>query len=287
MTGSVAKPEAGMGRTILVGLLMLLGGQAWAGADSCFDCHRVMEGMSLKFTNDIHFANAISCAGCHGGDPRESDQNIAMSASRSFKLRVQRQGIPEFCGRCHSDTNFMGKYQPQFRVDSLAQYTNSVHGQRLAAGRKRAAECVDCHGVHNTRAVNDPLSTASPQRISQTCAKCHAATAEAFADTRHAKAFKTERKPGCTVCHSSHATKPATVAMLTGSTSVCAPCHRPGSQPAKLAEEMAQFLTGLEASGSGSKAALARARVAVHSLSLDALKRAAEPVSASPDPNEK
>ena len=50
---------------------------------------------------------------------------------------------------------------------------------------------------------------------------------------------------------------------------------------------MAQFLTGLEASGSGSKAALARARVAVHGLSLDALKRAAEPVSASPDPDEK
>jgi predicted CXXCH cytochrome family protein len=246
-----------------------------------------MEGMSLKFTNDIHFANAISCAGCHDGDPRESDQNIAMSASRGFKLRVQRQGIPEFCGCCHSDTNFMGKYQPPPRVDSLAQYTNSVHGQRLAAGRKRAAECVDCHGVHNTRAVSDPLSTASPQRVSQTCAKCHAATAEAFAGTRHGKEFKTERKPGCTVCHSSHAMKPATVAMLTGSTSVCTPCHRPGSQPAKLAEEMAQFLTGLEASGSGSKEALARARVAVHSLSLDALKRAAEPVSASLDPDEK
>jgi hypothetical protein len=145
---------------------------------------------------------------------------------------------------------------------------------------------VDCHGVHNTRAVNDPLSTASPQRISQTCAKCHAATAEAFADTRHAKEFKTERRPGCTVCHPSHSMQPATTAMLTGATSVCAPCHRPDSKAAKLAEEMAQFLTGLEAAP-GSKDALARARVAVHSMSLDALKRAAEPVSASPDPDEK
>ncbi len=287
MTGNVVKSEAGMGKTILIGLLMLVGCRVWASTDSCFDCHRVMEGMSLKFTNDIHFAKAISCAGCHGGDPRESNQNIAMSASRGFKLRVQRRDIPEFCGRCHSDPNFMGKYQPPPRVDSLAQYTNSVHGQRLAAGRKRAAECVDCHGVHNTRAVSDPLSTANPQRISQTCAKCHAATAEAFADSRHGKLFNTPHRPGCTVCHSSHAMKPATFAMLTGSTSVCAPCHRPGSKSARLAEEMAQFLTHLEAAGPGSKEALARARVAVHSLSLEALKRAAEPVSSPHDPDEK
>ena len=282
MTGSAVKSEAGMGRTILVVLIALLGCGAWAGEDSCFDCHRVMEGMSLVFTNDIHFSKAISCAACHGGDPRESDQNVAMSASRGFKLRVPRRGVPEFCGNCHSDTNFMGKYQPQPRVDQLAQYTNSVHGQRLAAGRKRAAECVDCHGVHNTRAVSDPLSIASPQRVSQTCAKCHASTTEAFADTRHAKVFKAERRPGCTVCHSSHGTKPATLAMLTSSTSVCAPCHRPGSQSARLAEEMAQFLTGLESAGPGSKEALARARVAVHTMSLEALKRAAEPVSSPP-----
>lgn len=245
-----------------------------------------MEGMSLRFTNDIHFANSISCASCHGGDPGASDQNVAMSASRGFKLRVQRREVPEFCGRCHSDTNFMGKYQPQLRVDQLARYTNSVHGQQLAAGRKRAAECVDCHSVHNTRAVSDPLSTASPQRVSQTCGKCHAATAEAFADSQHAGKFKTARRPGCTVCHSSHATQPATVAMLTGSTSVCAPCHRPGSKPAKLAEEMAQFLAGLEAAGPGSKDALTRARVAVHSLSLEALKKAAEPVSSPPESDE-
>ena len=272
---------------LLVALMTLLDGGACAGKDSCFDCHRVMEGMSLKFTNDIHFAKAISCANCHGGDPAEPDQNIAMNASRGFKVRVTRQGVPEFCGRCHSDTNVMSKYEPQPRVDQLAKYQASVHGKLLAAGRKRAAECVDCHGVHNTRAVSDPLSTASPQRVSQTCAKCHSSTATAFAGTRHAKEFKTERKPGCTVCHSSHATKPATVAMLTGSTSVCTPCHRPDSKPAKLAEEMAQVLTDLEAAGSGSKEARTRARVAVHSMSLDALKQAAKPVSSPPDPDEK
>ena len=262
---------------LLVALTTLLACLSCAGKDSCFDCHRVMEGMSLKFTNDIHFTNAISCASCHGGDPNEPDQNISMSSSRGFKVRVTRQGVPEYCGKCHSDTNVMSKYG-QTHVDQLAQYKTSVHGKALAAGRRRVAECGDCHSVHDTRAVSDPLSTASPQRVSQTCAKCHASTGEAFASSQHGRRFKNARTPGCTVCHSAHATEPATTAMLTGPTSVCARCHRPGTPPAILAEDMAQILSKLEAAGPGSKDALDRARVAVHSLNLDAVKKAAEPV---------
>ncbi len=243
--------------------------------------------MSLVFTNDIHFARGLSCAACHGGDPNESDQNVAMNASRGFKVRVTRQGIPEACGQCHRDAGFMAKYDPNLRVDQLAKYTNGVHGKLLAAGRRRAAECVDCHGIHKIRPSSDPLSTASPQRISQTCAKCHAATAEAYLNTRHGRIFTTARRPGCTVCHDSHDTPPATAAMLTGSTSVCARCHRPGTRPAQVAEEMAKFLTSLEAAGPDSKAALARARVAVHGMNMATLRQAAEP-AASPSPsNEK
>ncbi|HEX7577861.1 MAG TPA: hypothetical protein VF430_07490, partial [Verrucomicrobiae bacterium] len=196
---------------------------------------------------------------------------------RGFKVRVTRQGVPEFCGKCHGDTNVMSKYD-QPRVDQLAQYKTSVHGKLLAAGRRRAAECADCHSVHDTRVVSDPLSTAGPQRISKTCARCHASTFDAFANTRHGKLFTNQRTPGCTVCHSAHATEPATTAMLTGPTSVCARCHRPGTPPAILAEDMAQILSKLEAAGPGSKDALDRARVAVHSLNLDAVKKAAEPV---------
>lgn len=272
---------------LLVALITLLGCGACAGKDSCFECHSVMEGMSLVFTNDIHFAKGISCASCHGGDPSESDQNISMNASRGFKVRVTRQGVPEFCGGCHSDTNFMSKYQPQPRVDQLARYKTGVHGKLLAAGRRRAAECVDCHGIHQIRPASDPLSTASPQRVSRTCGKCHAPTAEAYSNTKHGRLFTSQRRPGCTVCHFSHDTKPATTSLLTGSTSVCARCHRRGSRQALLAEQMAQVLTGLEAAGADSKEALARARVAVHSLNLDALKRAAEPVPPSADSDEK
>ena len=122
---------------LLVALITLLGCGACAGKDSCFDCHRVMEGMSLKFTNDIHFARAISCANCHGGDQNETNQNIAMNASRGFKVRVTRQGVPEFCGKCHSDTNFMSKYDPQLPRGPACPIQDQR--SRQAAGRRTQA----------------------------------------------------------------------------------------------------------------------------------------------------
>jgi hypothetical protein len=73
--------------------------------------------------------------------------------------------------------------------------------------------------------------------------------------------------------------------MLTGQTSVCARCHRAGSPQLQLAEDMAQVLAKLEAAGLGSKDALDRARVAVHGLNLQAVKKAAEP--APPNSDEK
>jgi hypothetical protein len=273
--------------SLLIALIALAGYGTCTAKDSCFECHRVMEGTSLKFTNDVHCARGITCADCHGGDPNESDQNIAMNASRGFKVRVARQGVPEFCGRCHSDPTFMGRYGAQPKVNQLAKYQAGVHGKLLAAGRKRAAECGDCHGIHDIRAVSDPLSSLSPQRISRTCARCHTPAAAAYANTKHGRLFTTPHRPGCTVCHAGHDTEPATTAMLAGPDSVCTRCHQPGTPPAQLAEEMARVLTNLEAAGPDSKEALARAKVAVHSLSLAEVKHAAAADLPTPNAEEK
>ena len=150
-------------RLLTIALIPLLASAAQAAKDSCFDCHSVMEGTSVVFKDDVHYHNTISCADCHGGDPKEDDQNVSMNADRGFKIRVTRQETPDYCGRCHSDAKFMGKFNPQQRVDQLALYRTGVHGRQLAAGQTKAAECVDCHSVHNIRAVSDPLSTVNPQ----------------------------------------------------------------------------------------------------------------------------
>jgi predicted CXXCH cytochrome family protein len=267
---------------LTMALLPLLASGAEAVKDSCFDCHGVMEGTSAVFKDDVHYHNTISCADCHGGDPKEDTANLSMSPDRGFKVRVTRQGTPDYCGRCHSDAAYMGKFNPQLRVDQLALYRTSVHAKQLAAGHKGAAECVDCHSVHNIRAGSDPLSPASPQHVTDTCAKCHTAAADLFRKSPHAR-FTSQRRPGCVACHASHATAPAGPAMLTGSTSVCARCHNATSAGGKAAAEIAQFLAGLEAAGPGSSDALARARLAVHSFDVAAIKRAAEPPAPATD----
>ena len=192
------------------------------------------------------------CVACHGGDASEDDQNVSMNADRGFKIRVKRKGMPDYCGRCHSDAKFMRKFKPQQRTDRLALYRTGVHGKRLAAGQTKAAECVRYpHGVHNIRAVSDPLSTVCPTAPADTCAKSHAATADLFRKSPHGRVFNSERRPGCTVCHASHATEPATMAMLTGAKAVCVRCHKAGSDGAKAAVEMAQLLASLETAGPG------------------------------------
>jgi hypothetical protein len=244
--------------------------------DSCFACHSEIEGTSVPFKDDVHYHNAISCAACHGGDPKEDDQNLSMSAQRGFKIRVTRQATPEYCERCHRNSRFMRKFKPQPSADDPALYKSSVHAKRLAAGVARSAECVDCHGVHNIRAVSDPLSPVHPRHITETCAKCHAATADLFRKSPHGPHFTSREMPGCTACHTSHATKPAGRAMLTGKKVVCANCHEPGSAGAKAAAEIAQVLARLETKPRKSKENLDRVRLAVHSFDLAAIRRATE-----------
>ncbi len=248
--------------------------------DSCFECHSTIEGTSVVFKDDVHYHHAISCADCHGGDPKENDQNLSMSAKRGFKIRPKRQATPDYCGRCHKNASFMRKFDPQLRVDQLPLYKTSVHAKQLANGHTRSAECVDCHGVHNIRAVSDPLSPAHPQHVSETCAKCHAATADLFRKSPHGAVFTSKEMPGCTACHASHATKPAGQAMLTGKHAVCTECHAAGSAGEKAGAEIARLLNGLETTGRKSKEALARARLAIHTFDVAAIRRAAEDATA-------
>jgi hypothetical protein len=206
--------------------------------DSCLDCHRVMEGTSIPFQNDIHYKRGLSCADCHGGDPTSDDQNISMSPERGFRRRVTREGVAEFCGRCHSDAAFMGKHDPKQRVDQVTLYAASVHARKPAGSDTIAATCVDCHGVHNTRAVSDPQSAVAPARLARTCGRCHADSSAEFQKSAHAPVFVTSEMPSCATCHASHAVARITDDMLAGGRAVCSKCHEPDSKGGRTAAAM-------------------------------------------------
>jgi predicted CXXCH cytochrome family protein len=244
-------------------LVSLAASGAWAAKDSCFECHSVQEGMSIVFQDDIHYKNGISCADCHGGDPADDNGNTSMSASRGFKVRVKHEDVAAYCGRCHSDAAFMGKHKAGERTDQVALFRKSVHGEEIAKGNAKAANCIDCHGIHNIRAVDDPKSTVAPARLAAKCGFCHGEVAGMFQKSAHAKVFTASGMAGCSACHSSHATEHAGVAMLTGAKPVCAGCHAANSAGGKVAASMAKRIAGLPPA-----AQRAGARQAAHALSV-------------------
>lgn len=223
------------------GMLLLFFAAALAGADTCVDCHAVLDGSLQtpvkKFVNDIHARAGLSCADCHGGDRNSTDPEAAMSKAHGFVGKIPRTAVPERCAHCHSDPAFMQKYKPRQRVDQLTQYKTSVHGIQLAKGDAAVANCVDCHGVHDIREVKDSLSPVHPLRLPETCARCHADASRMAKYKLPTDQFSGYRKsvhwdalakrgdlsaPTCASCHGNHGARPPELESVAA---VCGTCH--------------------------------------------------------------
>jgi hypothetical protein len=52
----------------------------------------------------------ISCSGCHGGNSKSEDMDIAMIKSSGFKGVLKGDDISLACAKCHADNETMKKY---------------------------------------------------------------------------------------------------------------------------------------------------------------------------------
>ena len=214
---------------------------AQAAKDTCVECHSVLDGAAQRpatlIKNDVHAANGLSCADCHGGDRTSDDPTEAMSKAKGFLGKPARAAIPKLCARCHSDPNFMQKYRPQQRVDQYELYQTSIHGKRLAMGDENVAVCIDCHSVHDIRAVKDGTAPVHPLRLPDTCGRCHSdhqKMAKYGIPTNQLDEYKTSvhwnaltkrgdlSAPNCASCHGNHGAKPPQVESVAA---VCGNCH--------------------------------------------------------------
>ena len=220
-------------------ILILL---AWGlgAADSCITCHTALEdgkGPASLIKNDVHIAHGLSCVNCHGGDPASDDPDVSMGKAKGFKGKPKRVDIPKFCASCHSDPNVMRKFAPRERVDQLELYQTSVHGKRLAAGDTNVATCIDCHSVHDIRAVKDSQAPVHPLHVAETCARCHSDAQKMakygiptnqFVEYRSSVHWEAMTKrgdlsaPSCASCHGNHGAKPPQVESIS---EVCGTCH--------------------------------------------------------------
>ncbi len=209
--------------------------------DNCQTCHEVLDerlaAPARAFTEDIHAAKGFGCVACHGGDPREAGMQ-GMDRTKGFVGRPSAREIPVICGRCHSDAEFMRRYNPALRVDQVTEYRTSVHGQLLLGqGDTKVATCNSCHPAHSIRPSSDPLSSVHPLRVVETCGGCHADTTymqpydiptdqrERYEQSIHWQMLSIEgdlSAPTCNDCHGNHGAAPPGLSWVGN---VCGQCH--------------------------------------------------------------
>lgn len=203
---------------------------AAAAADSCVRCHATLEdkhpAILKAFARDIHKEKGLSCASCHGGDPKSDDMGESMDPAKGFVGVPTPQQVPQFCGKCHSDPATMRRYNPSLPTDQAAKYATSNHGIRLKGGNLKVATCVSCHPAHSIRPPKDPTSSVYVKNVADTCARCHSGgVAAEFKASVHGKALL-ERgdtsAPTCNTCHGNHGAAPPGLASIG---QVCGSCH--------------------------------------------------------------
>jgi hypothetical protein len=213
-----------------------------AAVDTCLDCHRSLDETRLsqpaeQAATDIHRLQGITCAGCHGGDPRAEDPEAAMNPALGFVGAIAPTAVPALCSSCHSDPSFMLRYAPNIPTDQAAQYATSRHGLALAKGDTRVATCTSCHGAHGVLPAEDARSPVYPSRIVATCGRCHADAAlmraygisgnevADYQQSVHYAALTQKNDlsaPTCNDCHGSHGATPPGVSSVSN---VCGTCH--------------------------------------------------------------
>jgi hypothetical protein len=246
-------------------VLLLLGLTTFGGAqdaatrpesapapNSCVMCHSDPERWNesekrflvteAHFASDIHWQRGLRCTDCHGGDPKDEEYAGAHSKTAGFASGKKPADIPDFCGKCHSDTDYMRRFQPSARVDQVTEYWTSGHGKKLKTGDEKVAHCVSCHGGHGVRAVEDLASPVYPTRVAETCGKCHSDAHQMegrthngkpighgqpalWRDSVHGQAMLKKgdvAAPTCNDCHGNHGALAPEVGSVANA---CGTCH--------------------------------------------------------------
>ncbi len=170
------------------------------------------------------------CVSCHGV---HNITNVNDKRSPVYPTNVTKT-----CAKCHSNANYMKKFNPGLPVDQYEKYLTSVHGKRNEAGDAKAATCVSCHSNHLIRSVKDPRSPVYPTNIPQTCAHCHSNKQymqayhiptnqyDDYKKSVHGVALLQNSDlsaPACNSCHGNHGAVPPGASSVA---SVCGTCHQ-------------------------------------------------------------
>jgi hypothetical protein len=132
-----------------------------ADGGSCVGCHAEEDDPDLsdpvaEWRRSVHAEADVSCDGCHGGNPFEEDEDLAMDDEvAGFLGAPDWDEVPEFCGACHEDV--------------LDGYGQSVMAARLHEGQE-VAVCTTCHMPNGHDVAH---SSAREILTEERCGRCH------------------------------------------------------------------------------------------------------------------
>ena len=139
---------------------------------TCERCHSTIYDL---YEESVHGAALIgegnpdvpSCTDCHGV------HDVEGPSTTPFHLFS-----PQICADCHADETLMARYG--ISTDVFDTYVSDFHGTTVVLFETLAPDqetnkpvCIDCHGVHDMRASDDPESTVIKENLLATCQKCH------------------------------------------------------------------------------------------------------------------
>jgi hypothetical protein len=95
---------------------------------------------------------------------------------------------PQLCAECHEDPELMDRYG--ISTDVFDTYVDDFHGRTVVLFQSVAPDqqtdkptCIDCHGVHDMKMVDDPESQVIKENLLETCQKCHPEATANFPDS--------------------------------------------------------------------------------------------------------
>jgi hypothetical protein len=129
--------------------------------NTCVSCHVDEEDEELsapveEWKQSAHAAAAVSCDGCHGGDPFEEDEELSMDEDENGYIGAPGwDEVPALCGACHEEI--------------LEGYNESVMASHIERG-SRVAVCTTCHMTEG-----HAITGATPREIltEERCGECH------------------------------------------------------------------------------------------------------------------
>jgi hypothetical protein len=250
--------------------------------DQVTEYYTSVHGQRLRDDNDTRVA---TCADCHPAHSIIPPSNPNSS--------VNPLNVVETCGRCHADAETMEPYG--IPTDQREKYQRSIHWEMMSVeGDLSAPTCNDCHGNHG----------AAPPGVGwvgNVCGQCHTVMGELFAESFHSQVLAMLGRPGCATCHRNHEIQAVGDELLgVGEGTACGMCHAGSDTGGTVAASMRSLLdslsaefeaadsvlaraehAGMEVSEaqfglSDATTALIRARTAVHSFSLEAVREEVE-----------